>query len=53
MLDWLSNSPLIKLGIEQFTYVTGLGADMYWPTVGGVFVALSTAPFLSSLSSIY
>lgn len=51
MLEWINNSPVMQLALEQFTYATGLPADMYWPVVGGVYAALSSMPILSSLSS--
>ncbi|WP_206472603.1 hypothetical protein [Dietzia sp. KRD202] len=40
------NSPMMKQSLEQFTYMTGLNADMYWPVVGGTILALSSLQVL-------
>lgn len=36
------NSPMMKQNLEQFTYMTGLGADMYWPVVIGTVAVFSS-----------
>ena len=51
MLDWISNSPIVKLQIESWSYFTGLGANEYWGAVAGLVLS-SVAPAFSSLSSV-
>ena len=36
------NSPMMKQNLEQFTYMSGLGADMYWPVVIGTVAVFSS-----------
>ncbi|MGW8593056.1 hypothetical protein ACWGLC_15285 [Dietzia sp. NPDC055877] len=40
------NSPMMKQSLEQFTYMTGLGEEMYWPVMGGVILAVSSLQVL-------
>lgn len=52
MLEWINNSPIMQLNLEQFTYATGLPADMYWPVFGGVFSTILATPLLSSAAPL-
>ncbi|CCE56290.1 MULTISPECIES: hypothetical protein [Corynebacterium] len=45
MLDWISNSPIVKLQIESWSYFTGLGANEYWGAVAGLVLS-SVAAYL-------
>ena len=45
MLDWISNSPIVKLQIESWSYFTGLGANEYWGAVAGLVLS-SVATYL-------